>query len=46
MFSKKAKKIYENFTVGLTVTTYFQINGEDVVDFCGLLRKPELYVKK
>ena len=40
MFSKKAKKM---FTVDLTVTTYCQIDGEDFVNFCGLLRKRELY---
>ena len=45
MFSKKAKKIYEIFTVDLTVTTYCQIDGEDFVNFCGLLRKHEFYKK-
>ena len=29
VFSKKATKIDEIFTVDLTVTTYCQINGED-----------------
>ena len=43
MFSKKATKIGEIFTVNLTVTTYCQIDGEDFVNFCGLLRKCELY---
>ena len=43
MLSKKATKIDEIFTVDLTVTTYCQINGEDFVNFCGLLRKHELY---
>ena len=43
MFSKKATKINEIFTVDLTVTTYCQIDGEDFVNFCGLLRKRELY---
>ena len=42
MFSKKATKIDEIFTVDLTVTTYRQIDGEDFVIFCGLLRKREL----
>ena len=42
MFSKKAKKIDKIFTVDLTVTTYCQIDGEDFVNFCGLLRKREL----
>ena len=43
MFSKKATKIDEIFTIDLTVTTYCQIDGEDFVNFCGLLRKRELY---
>ena len=43
MFSKKATKIDEIFTVDLTVTTYCQIDGEDFVNVCGLLRKRELY---
>ena len=42
MFSKKATKINEVFTVDLTVTTYCQIDGEYFVNFCGLLRKHEL----
>ena len=46
MFSKKATKIDEIFTVKLTVTTYCQIDGEDFVNFCGLLRKRELYYKR
>ena len=33
MFSKKAKKIEKMFTVDLTVTTYYQIDGEDFVNF-------------
>ena len=43
MFSKKATKNDEIFTVDLTLTTYCQIDGEDFVNFCGLLRKHELY---
>ena len=43
MFSKKATKIDKIFTIDLTVTTYCQIDGEDFVNFCGLLRKRELY---
>ena len=43
MFSKKVTKIDEIFIVDLTVTTYCQIDGEDFVNFCGLLRKRELY---
>ena len=42
MFSKKATKIDEIFTGDLTVTTYCQIDGEDFVNFFGLLRKREL----
>ena len=42
MFSKKATKINEIFTVDLMVTTYCQIEGEDFANFCGLLRKYEL----
>ena len=44
IFSKKATKIDEIFTVDLTVTTYCQIDGEDFLNFCGLLRKRELYM--
>ena len=44
MFSKKATKIEKIFTVDLTVTTYCQIDAEDFVNFCGLLRKRELYL--
>ena len=44
MFSKKAKKIDEIFTIDLTVTTICQIDGEDFVNFCGLLRKHEQYI--
>ena len=44
MFSEKATKIDEIFTIDLTVTTYCQINGEYCVNFCGLLRKLELYL--
>ena len=44
MFSKKAIKIDEILTVDLTVTTYCQIDGEGFVNFCGLLRKRELYL--
>ena len=42
MFSKKATKIDEIFTVDLTLTTY--VNGEDFVNFCSLLIKHELYL--
>ena len=43
MFSKKATKIDENFTVDLTLCSKCQIVGEDFVKFCGLLRKHEFY---
>ena len=33
MFSKKATKIDEIFTVELTVTTYCQIDSEEIVNF-------------
>ena len=44
MFSKKATKIDEIFTVNLTLCSKCQIVGEDFVKFCGLLRKHELYL--
>ena len=40
MFSKKATKIDEIFTVDVTS----RIDGEDFVDFCGFLRKHQLYM--
>ena len=43
MFSKKATKIDEIFTVDLTLCSKCQIDCEDFVNFCGLLRKHELY---
>ena len=42
MFSKKAAKIDEIFTVDLTLCIKRQIDGEDFVNFRGLLRKYEL----
>ena len=42
-FSKKATKIDKIFTVNLTVCSNCQIDGEDFVNFCGLLRKHKLY---
>ena len=41
-FTKKATKIDEIFTVDLTVCSKSQIESEDLVKFCGLLRKHEL----
>ena len=46
MFSKKATKINEIFTVDLTLCSKCQIYGEDLVNFCDLLRKHELYKVK
>ena len=42
MFSKKATQIDEIFTADLTLCNKFQIDGEDFVNFCGLLRKHKL----
>ena len=39
MFSKKATKIDKIFTVDLTLCSKRQIDGEDFVNFRGLLRK-------
>ena len=43
MFSEKATKIEEIFTVHLTLYSKCQIDSEDFVNFCGLLRIYELY---
>ena len=43
MFSKKATKIDEIFTVDLKVCSKRQSDSEDFVNFRGLLRKYELY---
>ena len=43
MFSKKATKIDKIFTVDLTLCSKCQIDSEDFVNFCGLLRKHKLY---
>ena len=45
MFYKKATKIDEIFTVDLTLCSKRQIDGEDFVNFRGLLRKYELYLQ-
>ena len=42
MFSKKATKIDEFFTLDLTLCSKRQIDGEDFFNFLGLLRKYEL----
>ena len=44
MFSKKTTKNDEIFTVGLTLYSNCQIDGEDFVIFCGFLRKHEVYL--
>ena len=44
MFPKKATKIDEIFTIDLTLFSKCQIDGEDFDNFCGLLRKHELYI--
>ena len=44
VFSKKATKIDEIFTINLTLCSKGHIDGEDFVNFCGLLRKHEVYV--
>ena len=41
-FSKKAKKFEKIFSVDLMLCSKCQIDGEDSVNFCGLLRKHEL----
>ena len=43
MFSKKATKIDEIFTVDLTLCSKRQIDGEDFFNFSGLLRKYKPY---
>ena len=43
MFSKKATEIDEIFTFDLKICSKCQIDGEDFIIFCGLLRKHELY---
>ena len=43
LFSKKAAKFDKIFTVDLTLCSKCQIDGEDFINFCGLLRKHELY---
>ena len=42
MFSKKATKIDEIFTLDLTLCSKCQIYGDDFVNFCGLLRRQKL----
>ena len=42
-FIRRPQKIDAIFIVDLTVTTYCQIDSEDLVNFGGLLRKREHY---
>ena len=44
VFFEKATKNDEIFTVDLTLSSKCQIDGEDFVDFCRLLRKHRLYI--
>ena len=43
-FSRKATKIDKIFSVNLTLCSKFQIDDEDSINFCGLLRKHELFL--
>ena len=43
MLSKKTTKNDEIFTIDLTLCSKCQIDGEDFINFCGLLGKHELY---
>ena len=45
MFSEKATKFEKIFTVDLMLCSKCQIDGEDFVNFCGLIRKHELYLQ-
>ena len=45
IFSEKATKIDKIFTVDLTLCSKCQIDGEDFVNFRGLLRKCDLYIR-
>ena len=46
MFSKKATEIDEIFTVDLTLFGKCQIDGEDFVKFCGLLKNTNFTLQK
>ena len=45
MFSNKATQFEKIFTIGLKLCSKCQIDSEDFVNFCGLLRKHELYLR-
>ena len=44
-YSEKATKFDKIFAIDLTLCIKCQIDGEDFVNFCGILRKHELYTK-
>ena len=44
VYSEDAAKFEKHSTVDLTLCSKYQMHGEDSVNFCGLLRKHELYV--
>ena len=44
MFSKKATEINKIFTDDLTLCSKCQMDGEYFINFCGCLRKHELYL--
>ena len=44
-FYMKAPKIDKIFTIDLTLCSKCQIDSEDFVNFCGLLRKHKLYLQ-
>ena len=44
IFSKKAAKIEKIITINLTLCSKCQINNKKFLNFCGLLRKLELYI--
>ena len=46
MFSKKATKIDEIFRVEFMLSSKRQIDGEDFINFYGLLGKHELYLQR
>ena len=46
VFSKKTTKIDKILTVDLTLCSKWQMDGEDIINFCGFHRKHELYDKK
>ena len=44
--TKKNTKVYEIFTVYKTLCSRCQIDGENFVNFCGFIRKHELYLNR